>query len=349
MTYTPALATSIKAAKLAYELGEISLEDTKRQIELNVRKSFYSLIYFNENLDLQMRSLETAKQTYESNQKKYNQGRLSELNLLTSQVNYEKMKPGIENLKTTFNTSLTTFKQTLGIPLEEEIELTGTLEDAFNVELDESVLNINIDELSSIKTLKKNIESLENSLQATKYSAYGPSVSLSISDGISQSNSRVLNRVTGDKEWSKGNVSDRLSYSLSVNIPLDGYFPWSSGKINLESQDVNIKKLNQNLEQAKTSAKLAINDSYNKILQAKTQLSLYEKSVDLMEKTYEMNLKAYNMGSSDLLSLQTAEDNLMQAKYSVTNQKYQIISSILDLENALGIEFGTLTQNKKAE
>ena len=91
--FTPALATTIKSAKLAYEAGQMTYENTRRSIELSVRKTFYSLLYFNENLELQHRSLETARQTYESNLSKFNQGRLSEMNLLTSQYNYEsKMK-----------------------------------------------------------------------------------------------------------------------------------------------------------------------------------------------------------------------------------------------------------------
>lgn len=64
--------------------------------------------------------------------------------------------------------------------------------------------------------------------------------------------------------------------------------------------------------------------------------------MELMQKTYDMTRASYNAGSTDFLTLQKAEDNLYQAKYNVENQRYSIISAVLDLENTLGIEFGSL-------
>lgn len=337
LALTPALATSIKAAKLAYETGENTFETTKRNIELQVRKTFYSLLYFNENLELQQRNLETVKQTYESNLRKYNQGRLDELNLLKSQYNYESKIPSIEALKSTYETNLNNFKLVLGVDLSEEIKLTGSLDEAVNVTLDESILQQDVEEIPSIKTTKKSIATAMNSLAATKYSAYGPTISFSINDSISQSTKTISG---------KGDVGNNLSYSASVRIPLDGYLPWSNSAINMASQEESIEKMKQSLEDAKVKAKLSIKNTYNQILQARTQLALLEKSVELTQKTYDMTKKAYDVGASDLLALQTAEDNLASAKYNVTNQKYQIISNILDLENTLGLPFGTLNQSK---
>ena len=55
-----------------------------------------------------------------------------------------------------------------------------------------------------------------------------------------------------------------------------------------------------------------------------------------------MTLTAYNHGSKDLLTLQTAADNLLKAKTNEQSQLYSLISAILDLENTLGVPFGTI-------
>jgi len=337
LSLSPSLATTMKAAQLAYESGEATLETTKRTIELSVRKTFYSLLYYNENVELQERSLETAKQTYESNKTKYNQGRLSELNLLNSQYSYESKIPTVENLKNTFENNLAKFKVDLGIPLSEKIKLTGNLEELSSFNLDDSILQSSLDNIPAVQTIRRNIESAENSLQATKYSAYGPSLSLSGSTGLSGS--------FGGSSSAMGGSSDprlAFSYSASVRVPLDGFLPWSSGALSIESQKENLEKLKMNLDNEKTSAEISLQNSYNAIKQAKKQLELYEKNVVLMQKTYDMTLNSYNHGSTDLLSLQNAENNLFSAKYNVQNQRYTIISSLLDMENTLGLKFGTL-------
>lgn len=330
--FTPSLATSIKAAKLSYEAGQMSYENTKRSIELNVRKTFYSLLYFNENLELQQRSLETAKQTYEANLSKFKQGRLSEMNLLTSQYNYESKIPTVTNLHTTYENNLDNFKIILGLDLNDEIELTGSLVELAAAELNNKLLDVEIESVPAVKTILKSIESSENSLNATRFSAYGPSLSLSgnasTSGGIDPSSDPRLS----------------ISYSASVRIPLDGYLPWSTGSLSVQSQMESLKKQKQNLEQTKKTTEISIRNSYNAIKQAKTQLAIYEKNMELMQKTYDMTQASYNAGSSDLLTLQKAEDNLYQAKYSVENQRYSIISAVLDLENTLGIEFGSLAK-----
>ena len=330
LNFTPALATTIKSARLDYESGQMSYENTRRSIELSVRKTFYSLLYFNENLELQHRSLETARQTYESNLSKFNQGRLSEMNLLTSQYNYESKIPAVTNLHTTYENNLDNFKIILGLDLNDEIELTGSLVELAAAELNNKLLDVNIEELPSIKMLLKNIESSENSLMATRFSAYGPSLSLSGSDGTNG----------GIKPSSDPRVS--VSYSATVRIPLDGYLPWSKGSVSVQAQKESLEKLKQNLEQTKKTTEISIRNSYNAIKQAKAQLAVYEKNMELMQKTYDMTRASYNAGSTDFLTLQKAEDNLYQAKYNVENQRYSIISAVLDLENTLGIEFGSL-------
>ncbi len=336
LSLSPSIATSVKSAQLAYEQGQMTYEETKRKIELSVRKTFYQLLYFNENLELQQKSLDSAAETYKSNLSKYNQGRLSELNLLTSQYNYESKIPTIENLKTTYESNLDSFKEVLGIKLSDKIELNGNLEEALKEVLpsdDEVEKNPSLENVPAIKSALKNIEIAENSLAATKFSAWGPSLSLSANastgSGINPSSDQTLS----------------LSYSATVRIPLDGYLPWSSGSLSVQSQKESLEKLKQNLEQTKTSTMISVRSSINTIDQALTQLELYEKNVDLMQKTYDMTKTSYNVGSSDLLTLQNAEVNLYQAKYNVQNQRYTIISAILDLENTLGIDFGTLNNN----
>lgn len=328
--FTTSIATNVKAAKLSYEAGEISFETAKRNIELSIRKTFYSLLYFNENLELQKRNLETAKQTYESNLLKYNQGRLSEINLLTSQYSYESKIPSVTSLQNSYKTNIDNFKVLLGLDLDKQIELVGNLEAIAEIELDDTLEGISVDEIPSIKSLEKNLEVSENNLQAARFSAYGPSLSLRLSPGLSKGI-----EPSGDPTMS-------LSYSATLSIPLDGYMPWSNGALNVKSQMENLEKQKMNLEQNKKTSEINIRNSYNSLKMAKEQLKLYEKNEELVQKTYDMTLKSYSAGSTDLLTLQKAEDNLYQAKYNVTNQRYSIISAVLDLENTLGIEFGTL-------
>ena len=85
-----------------------------------------------------------------------------------------------------------------------------------------------------------------------------------------------------------------------------------------------------------------LQNSIKNILQKQSQMDLLDRNVELAQKTYDMTLTAYNHGSRDLLTLQNAADALLKAKTDRESKKFELISAVLDLENTLGLPFGTL-------
>lgn len=328
LNFTPSLFTAIKTAKLNYENGVTSYENAVRTVELNVRKVFCNLLYTKENIQLQERKLETAKSLYESNLAKYNRGQLSELDLLNSQYNYESTIPTLQSLQINYENSIATFKQTLGLNQSEEIELVGNIEDFLNIGKIE--INKNIEEVPAVKTILANMELAKTQLLATRFSAWGPSLSASYSYGKSGNFESSDLRTTGN------------ALSLSLRIPLDGFLPWSNGALSIANQKANLQDLELQLKEKKESTELEIQNSIKKIEQAQAQLNVLENNVELAQKRYNMTLTAYNHGSKDLLTLQNASDALMTARINLSSQKITIFSAILDLENILGVPFGTL-------
>jgi outer membrane protein len=119
--------------------------------------------------------------------------------------------------------------------------------------------------------------------------------------------------------------------------------------MSIETQKSNLEQYKIQLDDARTSAMISIRNSYNTIENAQNQLKTYESNLELMQKTYDMTLIAYNNGSKDLSALETAQDNLSSARFSLQNQKYTIINAVLNLENTLGVPFGTLSKGSDVQ
>ena len=330
---TPSLYSSIKSAKLNYENGITSYETAVKTVEKNVRQIFYSLIYSKENLSLLNRNFETAKQRYDLSQEKFSRGQLSELDLLTTQMNYESLKPSYESAEIAYENSIANFKQLLGINQNEQIDLIGNLDEMMNVSINQDLLEYNIEELPTVKEIKSKIELAKTNLLATKFSAWGPSISLGYNA------SKAGQDMTGEFAWADFNQS----ISVGVSIPLDGYLPWSNGSLSVSAQKSNLEDLNLQLENEKTTVELTIKKYIKEINQAKSQLSSLQSNVALAQKTYDMTLNAYNYGSRDLLTLQSAADSLLKSKNQLQSQVYNLICKIMDLEFTLGLPLGALT------
>ena len=333
LSLTPSLYTNIKDAQLKYESGKASYYDAVRQVELNVRKLFYNLLYTKENIALQKRNMETARLRYENNRDKYNRGQLSELDLLQSQYSYESQRPTIESAEIAYQNNIASFKQTLGISQNEKIELSGSLSEAIPPE--SFSLTQTVEDLPSVKKIEASIEQQKNSLLATRFSAYGPSISASYSWDMNRLNDKT-------KDITKANNNESHGLSFGVRIPLDGYLPWSNGALSIAAQKGALKDLELQLENEKTTAALSLQNSIKNILQKQSQMELLNRNVEIAQKAYDMTLTAYNHGSRDLLSLQNASDSLLKAKTDRESHIYNLISAVLDLENTLGVPFGTL-------
>ena len=330
LSLTPSLYTTIKDAKLKYENEKISYEDAVRQIELSVRKLFYNLLYTQESMNLQRRNMETARLRYENNRDRYNRGQLSELDLLQSQYSYESQRPTLDSTEIAYQNNLASFKQTLGIPLDEKIELSGSLADA--VPPESFSVSQTVDELPSIKKLQASIEQQKNTLFGRRLSVYGPTISASYSYGLSGN----------DKTKELKKHQENHSISLNVRIPLDGAIPWSSNAQSISDQKALLADLELQLENERTAATLNLQNSIKNIMQKQNQMNMLNQNVEIAQKAYDMALTAYNHGSKDLLTLQNASDSLLKARTDRESHLYNLICAVLDLENTLGLPFGTL-------
>ncbi|HBP09400.1 MAG TPA: hypothetical protein DD629_04060 [Treponema sp.] len=326
-TLSPSVYTSAKNAELSYSQQQLSYQNDLRSVELDVRKNYYSLLYKIEEISLKEKSLETSKNQYESNLAKYKRGTLSRLDVLSAQVSYQNDQLELKSLNAEMENSIASFKQLVGLPQNAKISLSGSFENILNLK------NISIEGMDlnsfSIESLQKQIDSAKNSLLASRFTAYGPSLSASYSYNYSS--------IDGGSNW-----DDNGTLSLQASIPLDGFLPWSSGSLNVQSKKDSVKSLELELEDAKVSLEVNISTLMNKINQCLENISLRKSSIELAQTTYEMTLESYSHGTKDLLSLQTASDNLLSAKVNLISEAYNLICAVLDLENAAGIPFGTL-------
>ena len=330
LSFSPNLFATIEKARIDYEQGKLTYEQTCRTVELNVRKAFYGLLYEQENINLQRRNLQTAKEQYEQNLAKYNQGRMSELDVLSAEVKYKGLQPTVESAYVTFLNDLDAFMQLIGMEKRYFIEFSGTLDDV-SVDKKISLENLEINS-PSIVSLEKQLESAKTALLALRFSAYAPSVSASWQHGYSTTPSK-------SSDW-----SDNGTISLTATIPLDGILPWSTRADNINSAKDKIADLELQISEEKKSLKVNTDGAVRKIRQSLSSIKSKQANVELAQRTYDMTLQAYNRGTKDLLSLQNASDSLLSAEVTLKSEQRSLINAVLELENTIGVPFGTLSK-----
>ena len=324
------LYTQIRAAKLSYERGQMTYEQTCRLIEKEVRTAFYHLLYEQENLALQKKSLDTKLTQYRNNQEIFRNGQISELDVMTSRVSYDQQKPTVEQAETTFPNDIAAFKQVIGIDQRIPVKLEGSLDGVL------SITGISFQSLPErnvpapdIQDAQKAVEIARNGILSQRFSAYAPSITASYSYG-------KTNRSNVD------DIATTNSLSVGVTIPLDGYLPRSSSAVNIAAKKNELEAAKLTLENTKTSTAVQTENYLRKINLAIAQAASLKANVELAETTYEMTKTAYNYGKTDFLNLLDANDAVLSANVSLKSQAYSLKSTNLELEYLLGIPFGTI-------
>lgn len=329
------LYTQIQSAKLAYDQQKVTFDDAVRQIELSVRQSYYGLIYEKENIKLQEENLRIAKNQYESNLAKYNAGRLSEVDALSAEVNYKSRIPTVESSRTTFQNDMDSFKQVLGLMLDDKVSLTGSLDDYLYLE--DIAVDVKDIKSAELDILQAKLDAAKNNVLDKRFSAFSPSLNASLS--------------WRDASWYAGydgtapDATKSAAVTLSATIPLDGVLPWSSRNDAVDSAKDSVKDYELQFDDALKNVKRSVDSSLRSIKQSQSAIRYKQSNVDLAQKTYDMTSEAYNRGTKDLLTLQNANSTLLEARVSLNSEILTLARDIMSLEYTIGADFGSLTEN----
>lgn len=336
---------SIESAKLNYESKLLNFENTKRAIEKNVRTMFYKILSDQETINLKKNALDAAKRQYETMLQKYERGALAELDLLNSQISYQGKELDVNTAVNTYFSDVTQFKQLLGLEQNTEIFIEGSLEPLLSTE-PVSVEGMSVS-YSTVIALEKNLELAELQLKSTEVTSKAPSLSVSVNDSLtpvswSGSNAKNVANPKGDFQSDSSFLKNNLSASVSARIPLDAYVKGSSASVNIENQKNTIENIKLQIEAEKQSLEIKKQNCLSTIAQIQQQIVQLNKQIELAQKSYKLTLDAYNHGLRDFNTLQTSADNVTTLKGNLMNLAIQIESQILELENILGVPFGTL-------
>lgn len=327
LTLSTNLYSTIKGAKLNYENGLLTYNQAVKQIEMSVWKTFYDLIYKTEYFSFQSQNLLTTKKNYEQNLEKFKNGKISELDVMSSRVSYEQKKPVLEEARIDLTNNLELFKNIIGVDFDDEIKLDGSLD--FLLELKDIKLPPKENPSPDVQAAKFAVEIAENNLLAQRFSSYSPVITGTYKYG------QALN--IDNSLW-----NETSSLSVGVSIPLDSYLPWSSSAVSINSKKESLESAKLNLEDAENSIRVNTENALRKINQIISMLEVSKETVALAKKTYEMTETAYNYGKTDFLTLQNASDNVLNAEVSLKNQAKTLMETLLDTEYLLGLEFGTI-------
>jgi outer membrane protein TolC len=331
LTLNPAIGDGIKYLRKALDSAGLEREEAEKALERDVKVSFYNLLYTDGSIQLTRQSMEILKGEYELALTDFRNGRISELELLNTQVAYKNMEPTLARQLTSYRELRSQFFLLLGIEGDDSIRLEGTIEvpaDLDSLAPAEADLNSHF----QVAALDNTIARTEISRKSTFHEGFYPSLSLTASL------SPVVSDPFSAETWDTGVTepwTDNGSVSLSVSIPLDSWLPGSSVRTSLKEQENTLDTLRKQRIHTLQSVSEEVSLLYENLEDSLLNIESLELSVQVARRAWELTEEGYRKGSIEFLDLKEAENDLNSARQNLLAEKLSLLTTLFDLEYAL--------------
>jgi len=331
-----ATAPGIKTRIADYEAGLVSYESAKKMLERDVRKQFYFLLSSQENIQIQRGNIELAEKRLEQARNNFENGLIQELDVLSAEVTLAGLQPTYNSAVAEYEKLMLYFKFLIGADRNMKIDLDGSLDaEAYQFD-DEDLINKFISRRFDIRTLEKQIESLEFKKQVVRRNYNTPTLTLDYTYGIAASNANMdISTYPPEtiERWS--NWADSGQLRMTLGWRFDGLIPGSGIDIQIREVQDEIDKLVLARQMAFESAAIEITNLVNKLETARKIIDASVSNVELARRNFELTERAYNVGAREILDVETSQQKYLEASQRLLYSKYEYIAELLNLEYAL--------------
>lgn len=320
---------SIQISGQDVELAVEKARSSRLDMVTQVKNAFYAVLLSKELTDVYKTVYENAQANLEQTQKRYNVQKASEMDLVRAKANLANAIPNLYDSQNAVAIALWQLKAVIGLDLDEDIDVAGSLSD-YESQMLSSINegeNATLENNSTLKQLEIQSEELANAVKAQKY-AYLPSLALAFNYSLTATDNSY--------NFSEYRWSPYSMVGLSLSIPI-----FSGGRRHASVKQSQIQRDEFELQRQDTERQLKIG-LRKTINTMETNMKSYYAAKDAMQtaqKAFDIAQRSYNVGRSTLTDLNDAQLVLVQSQLNVNQSIYAFLVAKSSLEQMLGYDF----------
>ncbi len=341
-THSVTFGLSAQMPLVNFQLWE-SLRLTGDQVELaveqaresrlgtvaSVKQAFYGILFAKEAYKVYNSVYENAVENFRLTEMRYNAARASELDLTRAKANVAAAIPNLYNAENSVELALWQLKAVMGVDLERNIDIAGTLEEYAGQMFSDIAEGerASLDGNSQLRQLAQQAEMLSRQIRMQQY-AYLPTLALTFSYSyLTQSDIFNLS------QW-KWFPSSTVGLSLSIPIFSGGQRYHAIKQTRVQADELDLQR-----ENAERQLRIGIRQSLGTMDTAMRTYDASKEALTSAEKAYDIAVKSYQLGKSTLTDLNNVELTLTQSRLAVSQAIYNFVIAKAGLEQTLGYDF----------
>lgn len=320
---------SIKISGMEVELAVEKARSSRLDMVTQVKQAYYSVLLAKEALNVYKEVYDNAVRNFEQTTMRYKAQKASELDYTRSKATVASAIPNVYNAESSVILALWQLKAIMGVELDQEIDVAGSIGDyaedmAYDPSLNESV---SLDYNTTMRQLAIQAEQLAENIKLQKL-AYAPTLGVAFAYNMMA--------MTNDFKFSNYRWTPYSYVGLSLNIPI-----FSGGKRYNDVRQAKVQASQMNIQMVDTERqlKIGIRQYLNTMETQIKSFSAAQEAVETARKAYSIAEKAYNVGRNTITELNDAQLALTQAQLGVSQTVYEFVVAKSNLEKVMGYDF----------
>ncbi len=316
---------SIDLSKADLELYNEKYKAARIDLIYNVQKAFYNVLLTKKSYNVMLDNYQSAKDNYNHIKNLYNQGIVSEYDVIRAKVRVENLKPTVEQLENAYGTTIKVLKIFLNINVEKPVIVNDNL--ISNKNIDYSVFTYQKNLLknnSDLKQLDLQTKLVENQIELTK---------TTLIPSLAAFGNYQYQTQAEDYKFNNYNWITSSAVGLQLNIPI---FSGLSKRRQIKQAELSLNQVKLQRKFTQNSLELQVQNILDNMKVAVEKIKTTSENVKLAEKGYAIAKTRYNTGQGTLLEMNDAQVALMQARLGNIQAKFDYLNAKIEYSKTIG-------------
>lgn len=327
--FAPAVYQNMKLTKEDIKLAQEKARASRLDLVNQVTKAYYSALLAKDSRDVINKSYKLAEDNFNVVNSKFENGRVSEYDKISAEVQMRTMKSSVVSAETGLNLALLQLKVLMGIDTDINVNINDSLkayEDMLvlsNTQATEAELANN----STLKQLDQNKSMLQRARKVLR-TGFMPTIGLQLTgqyNSYSNNNWNIFNY--------KYSPSSTLAFAIS--IPVFKANNWTK----LQSNRIQLAQLDDTRENTYRQLSMAAQSYRDNMVKTISKIESDREAVKQADKAVTISTKRYDVGRGTILELNQSETALVQAELAYHQSIYDFLQNKADLDYTLGREW----------
>jgi outer membrane protein TolC len=327
--FAPAVYQNMKLTKEDIKLAQEKARASRLDLVNQVTKAYYSALLAKDSKEVIEKSYKLASDNFNVVNNKFINGRVSEYDKISAEVQMRTMKSSVVSAETGLNLALLQLKVLMGIDTNIDININDSLKayEEMLVLSNTQATDAELANNSVLKQLDQNKTMLQRARKILR-TGFMPTIAMQLT-GQYNSYSNDNWNIFGYK------YSPSSTLALAVSIPIFKANNWTK----LQSNRIQLAQLQDTRDNTERQLSMAARSYRDNMVKTISKIESDREAVKQADKAVSISAKRYDVGRGTILELNQSETALVQAELAYHQSIYDFLQNKADLDYTLGREW----------